>query len=86
MPYLMVSKKKITFLCEDGIEKSVPCDHGLASLVSRVMPNGDHEGQIFRSHTRDEFLFSWQSISVVNYSLDRFNMNAADFKYMTVTL
>ena len=29
---LLVSKKKIHYLCEDGIEKSVSCDHRLSSL------------------------------------------------------
>ena len=28
----MVSKKIIHYLCEDGIEKSVPCGHRLSSL------------------------------------------------------
>ena len=29
---LVVSKKKIHYLCDDGIEKSVPRDHRLSSL------------------------------------------------------
>ena len=28
--------------CEDGIEKSVPCEHRLSSLGNLVMTNGDH--------------------------------------------
>ena len=38
MNYLVVSKKSIQYSCEGGIEKSVPRDHRLSSLV---MPNGD---------------------------------------------
>ena len=32
MQYLVASKKKIHYRCEDGIEKSVPRDHCLSSL------------------------------------------------------
>ena len=32
MRYLVVSKKRIHYLCEDRIEKSVFCDHHLSSL------------------------------------------------------
>ena len=30
--YLVVSKKKINYSCEDGIEQFIPCDHPLSSL------------------------------------------------------
>ena len=32
MRYLVVSKKKNPYFCEDGIENSVPHDHHLSSL------------------------------------------------------
>ena len=32
MMYFMVSKKKIHYTCDDGTEKSVPCNHRLSSL------------------------------------------------------
>ena len=43
-------------MCEDGIEKSVPHNHRLSS--SRVMPNGDQEGQIFLSHREGQIFLS----------------------------
>ena len=32
---------KESIICEDGIEKFLPCDHRLSSLASLVMPIGD---------------------------------------------
>ena len=41
-------------LCEDGIDKSIPRDHRLASRTKLVMPNVDSEGPIFLSHPHSE--------------------------------
>ena len=43
----MVSKKKIHYLCEDGIEKSVPWDHCLSSLGKPVLPISDSRYRLF---------------------------------------
>ena len=45
----MVSKKRFHYLCEDGIEKSVPHDHCLSSrgLASLVMPFPDPQDRFF---------------------------------------
>ena len=32
MQYLVVSRKEMHYLCENGIEKSVPGDHSMSSL------------------------------------------------------
>ena len=45
--YSVVSKKRIHYSCEDGIEKPVPRDHRLSSLASLVMPNGDPRDRFF---------------------------------------
>ena len=39
--YLMMSKKKNHYLCEDQIEKSIPQDHRCHHLASLVMSNCD---------------------------------------------
>ena len=46
-----VEQEKDYYLCEDGIEKSVPRDHRLAS---RGVPSNDKPGD-----TRDRFFYSW---------------------------
>ena len=61
MWYLVVSKKKNPlYLCEDGIEKSVPRDHCLSSLGKPRDANRRSSGQIFLSHlhTHDGPLYS----------------------------
>ena len=48
MRYLVVSKKKIHYSCEDGIEKSVPHDHCLSSFGKpRDAPIGDPRDRFF---------------------------------------
>ena len=48
----MVSKKRIHYLCEDGIEKSpfVIMTNSDREGRIRVMTNGDSKGRIFLSH------------------------------------
>ena len=43
-------EKRIHYLCDDGIEKSVPRDHRLSSLGNLRMPKGDPR-DIFLSHS-----------------------------------
>ena len=40
---MVIARKRIHYLCEGGIEKSDPRDHGLTSLgkTRLMMPNGD---------------------------------------------
>ena len=52
----MVSKKKIHLLCEDGIEKSVPSDYHLSSLMPNVNP-------------REGFFYPTLTLMIDSYSL-----------------
>ena len=54
MWYLVVSKKKkLLYLCEDGIEQSVPRGHSLSSLASLMMPiSNPGDGFLYPNLTR----------------------------------
>ena len=53
------TRKRIHYSCEGRIEKSVPCDHRLASLDKPRDAKRLSSGRIFLSypHTHDRFLF-----------------------------
>ena len=57
---LIVSKKRIHYSCEEGIEKSVPRDHRLSSLGKPRDAKRWSSERIFLSypHTPDGFLYS----------------------------
>ena len=59
MRYLMVSAKRIHYSCEDGIEKSVPCDYTFCHhLASLGIPNGYHRVKFLsHPHYYDRFLY-----------------------------
>ena len=56
----MVSKKKIHYLCEGGIEQSVHWDHPLPSLGKPHVANGNPS---------DEFFYPTLTLTVDSYKL-----------------
>ena len=53
------ARKRIHYLCEGRIEKSVPRDHCLSSLGKPCDAKPQSSGQIFLSYPHDRFLYSW---------------------------
>ena len=63
----MVSKKRIHYCREDGIEKSVPHDHSLSSLGMPCDAKRKSLGHIFLFHPHDGFLYSYMSNLVLAF-------------------
>ena len=67
---LWIARKITHYSCEDGIEKSVPCDHRLHHSASLVIPNGDpRDGFFYPTPTLMMYLIFLRASATVHWEI-----------------